>query len=185
MTEKTSSEQSSFSLVAPWVAGTIGIIEIILGFIALGMSFAVGAASVWVGGFLFIGAAILRLARAFKAGGSGAIWWNVVSAIIYAILGAMMIANPIVAMTSFTLVIGWFLVFGGVFRLFASMKVGSVPGKGWLVFNSIITLFLGIIIVATFPQSATWFLGTVIACELIFSGWAMFLIALATNKNRK
>ena len=184
MTEKTSSEDPRFSILTPWVAGTIGIVEIILGIIALSIPFALGAASMWVIGILFVAAALLRLFRVFKTNTSASRWWNLVSAIIYAIVGVLAILNPILAMASFTLGIGWFLVFGGIFRLFASMRVGKVPGKGWLIFNSIITLGLGIIIVATFPQSAAWFLGTVIACELIFSGWAMFFVAFASGKNK-
>lgn len=163
-----------------WVFITVGIIEIILGCAALGIALFVGTAIVWLLGVLFLVAMVVNLYQAFTAPHYRL--WNLFSGLVYGLLGVLFLWYPFTALLSLTMLIGWLLVIGGAIRLVMSAKTKN----GWLVFNGIITLLLGIMIVATLPESATWVLGTFVAVDLIFSGWALIgMGGIISSMNRK
>ena len=54
-------------------------------------------------------------------------------------------------------------------------------GWGWLVFAGIVSLALGTMIFFQWPESALWFIGLMIAIEMIFHGWAYVMLALAVK----
>ena len=168
-----------------WGLAIIGAIELILGVIALSIPFALGITSIWLLGCFMVIAALLRFYRMIRTWSEPrSRWWNLISGIIYALLGGATVFFPLPTLVSLTLFIGWFLICGGIFRL-VTASVPGVIGRGWLIFNAIITLLLGITIVWTFPGSAEWFLGTLIACELIFSGCSMFFVAIGASTRSK
>ena len=49
----------------------------------------------------------------------------------------------------------------------------------------IITLILGLMVIFGWPESTAWFIGTLIAVELIFSGWTLLLYAFSGNSARR
>lgn len=48
-----------------------------------------------------------------------------------------------------------------------------------MVASGVLSLLLGIFIYVQLPQAATWVLGTFLAIELIFQGWAYVFLARA------
>ena len=60
----------------------------------------------------------------------------------------------------------------------------TIPHKGLLLFNGIITLILGILIWAEWPFSGLWVIGTLVGIDAIFTGWTWILLSLKA-KNLK
>lgn len=132
--------------------------------IALVLPFIVGGAFVMVLGVIFLVAMVLNFYQVFTVPHYR--MWNLISAIFYGIAGVLFIAEPLAALFTLTFLIGWLLVIGGIIRLVMSFRAKS----GWMAFNGIITLILGILIIATMPNAMTWVIGTFIGIELIFTG---------------
>lgn len=160
--------------VAPISPGThkclfiiIGFIELILGGVSLFLAFQVGEAIVWLLATFFLIIAGANFYQAFTSPHYRL--WNFFSAIIYGLLAVLFFLRPVDALISLTILVGTLLIIGGVVRLIMSAKTKN----GWLVFNGIITLLLGLMIIITIPRSAAWVLGTFVAVDLIFSGWAL------------
>ena len=84
-----------------------------------------------------------------------------------------------------TLIIGWGLVIAAVFQGAIWLQTRSLPASGWRLFNVIITLILGLMVIFGWPESTAWFVGTLIAVELIFSGWTLLLYAFSGNSARR
>jgi uncharacterized membrane protein HdeD (DUF308 family) len=51
------------------------------------------------------------------------------------------------------------------------------------VLGGIITLLLGLMILARWPSSALWVIGLFLAIELIVNGWTQILVAVAARRS--
>ena len=64
--------------------------------------------------------------------------------------------------------------------LFTS-RIRRVQHAGWVLFDGIVTLILGIFIWAQWPPSSVWVIGTLVGISLIFSGISRFMLSLAVR----
>ena len=148
--------------------GILGVIELFLGFIALASPWIVGASFIWVIGIMLMVLAVVRLIQVFTVPSSRG--WNLVTAILYGIAGWFLFRDPNISLAITTLI--W-------------LQTRSLPASGWRLFNVIITLILGFMVIFGWPESTAWFVGTLIAVELIFSGWTLLLYAFSGNSARR
>ena len=162
--------------------GILGVIELFLGFIALASPWLVGACCIWVIGCMLRVLAVIRLVQVFTVPASRG--WNLVMAILYAIVGWFLFRDPNISLAITTLIIGWGLVIAAVFQGALWLQTRSLPASGWRLFNVIITLILGLMVIFGWPESSAWFIGTLVAVELIFSGWTLLLYAFSGRSGR-
>src|SRR5262249_39372703 len=93
-------------------------------------------------------------------------------------LGAVMVWGPVVAAEILTLLMGAFFLVAGLFQLITPFVV-SLPDWGWHALNGVITLLLGILILAQWPVSGLWVIGLFVGIELIFYGGPWIVLALS------
>lgn len=166
-----------------WIVA-LGVVFLLAGFIALGSAVAATASAVMVIGIMMImgGAAEIAAAFSVKGWGKFAVW--MLLGLLYVGAGIIALMNPFAAATILTLMLGAALVAGGVLRIFLafSMKSAGKPW-GWVVLSGLVTLLLGIMIIAKWPASSFFVLGMFLGIDLIFigSGWVTMGLAL---KNR-
>ncbi|MEG0333722.1 MAG: DUF308 domain-containing protein [Akkermansia sp.] len=180
MTESTQQQQAPYTHKHLWILGILAVLQLLFGVIALSMPLMTGAVSMLVLGIIFIAGALVSIYQCFAVKGFRI--WNFVATILYAIVGIYILQNMQMALLSVTLLIGWIFIAGGILRLVTSYKMRGTPGNGWRLFNSIITLLLGSMVIFQWPESSVWLIGTLIAVELIFSGWATLFFSLSAKK---
>lgn len=165
------------TLGSPWLAGILALLEIVLGFILLGFPYLLGISTVWVCGFVLVFAGILRLVQGIgHRRGRG---WNLLAAVLYLLIGALALFRPALSMEWWTLLIGMSLLAGGVLRLLVAFSMWNQGGRFWRFFNAIVSLVLGGMICWGWPGSSVWLIGTLIAVEMVFSGWTLLFMAIA------
>ena len=160
----------------------LGILLIVLGTTALGASVAMTIASVMLFGWLLIIGGVLEAIHAFwRVRGWGGVFIDLLSGILYVVVGFMMVANPGVAAVTLTLLIALFLMLGGIFRIVVALML-QFPHRGWLVLHGLINLLLGIAIWRQWPLSGLWVIGLFIGIDMIFNGWSLVMLGLAARK---
>ena len=107
------------------------------------------------------------------------------TAILYGIAGWFLFRDPNIYLAITTHIIRWGLVIADVYQVTICLPTHSLPASGWRLFNVIITLILGLMVIFGWPESTAWFVGTLIAVELIFSGWTLLLYAFSGNSARR
>ena len=167
---------------SPWLAAVLAVLELVLGFAMLSFPYLLGASAVWVGGFVFVVLGVLHLVHVFTRSENR--WWSLLSAVIFLVLGGMLLILPVQSMEAITLVIGIALLTGGVLRLLVAFSMFREVGSAWRFFNAFISIVLGGMVLWTWPASSLWFIGTVIAVEMIFSGWSLLFLALTPQQSR-
>ena len=90
-----------------------------------------------------------------------------------------MVVQPGMALASLTLVLAIYFLVDGLVMLFAAFSVKPARGWGWLLFNGIITLLLGLLIFGQWPLSGAWAIGILVGVRLLFAG--MTMIALGSS----
>ena len=160
-----------------WLVALLAIAELILGFVLLSFPYLLGASAVWVAGFVLLAVALMRLIQVFTRPGYR--MWNLLAMAIYLCLGLAFIMRTGVSVSVITLAIGIALLVGGVLRLGVAFSLRSEQGSAWRFFNAIVSIILGGIVTWSWPDSSFWLLGTIIAVEMIFSGWTLLFLALA------
>jgi uncharacterized membrane protein HdeD (DUF308 family) len=159
----------------------LGIVQILLGTIALGESFLMTIFSVVMLGWLLIIGGVSSIFHAFMEREWGGFVIDLLTGLLYGIVGLMVITSPVEGAVTLTLVISMFLIVGGIFRIVESL-VGALPHRGWVLFNGVITLVLGIMIWRQWPSSSMWVIGMFVGIEMLLYGWSLVMLALAAKK---
>lgn len=156
-----------------------GIALVILGVIGLGAVTMLSLASaIWFGAMILVGG-IVVLVDAFRHQGWKSCVLHILIGLLYVAIGLMTFVNPLLATASLTLLAGAALVATGVLRLVVAFQNRELPAWGWIAFSGALSLLLGGMILAQWPGSSLWVLGTFLAIELIFQGWATIALARA------
>lgn len=116
-------------------------------------------------------------------------WWHqwsgfflhLAMGILYLIVGSLLFTKPVAASVYLTLLLGVFYTLVGIFRISYSLLVRA-PQWGWNLFNGIISLLIGFLIMASWPASSLYIIGLFVGIDLLFCGWAYIIAALAGRK---
>ncbi len=162
---------------SPWWVALLALLELVLGFVLLSFPALLGASAIWVAGFVLMAVALLRLVEVFTVPGKRL--WNLLAFCVYLVLGILMVIWTDFSLEAWTLAIGLALLIGGALRLGVAVSLTRQPGSAWRYFNAIVSLILGAMVCWGWPESSLWLIGTLIAVEMIFSGWTLLFLALA------
>ena len=160
----------------------LGIAMMILGFIALSdQVVATATVATFIGIILLFGCAF-SLVKLFTIHGWKSHFWYIFVAVAYGFAGYIFIARPFAAAIAFTLVLGWVILIGGIFRTFLAFKLRHNRGVGWVLFSAIVSIILGGLIISQWPGTGLYILGLFLGIELIFAGAGWLGLALSSSK---
>jgi uncharacterized membrane protein HdeD (DUF308 family) len=159
----------------------LGIAELLLGVIGLGVVGLVTLVSVIFFGWLLILSGVVHLVRAFRTRGWEGVALQLLIGILQVAVGVLILAHPATGAASLTLLLAALFLVSGLFRIgFAVMT--RIHGWGWQVLSGLIAFVLGMLISAGWPASSMWVIGTFISIDLIFGGWSFIMLALAARQ---
>ena len=163
----------------------LGIVSLILGVIGLGMTAALTIVSVIFFGALLLVGGVIQLIDAFRHSGWKSTFWHVLIALLYLVGGIILVGDPVGGSVALTLVVAAMLVASGIFRAVMAFQAKGVAGWGWLLFGAILSIVLGLMILASWPVSGLWVIGLFVAIELIINGWSCVIMALVGRRVAK
>jgi uncharacterized membrane protein HdeD (DUF308 family) len=132
-------------------------------------------------GWLFLLSGIVGLASMFLAQNVQAFLWSLLTAALSLFVGVILLWHPTEGAVSLTLVLIAFFIVEGVFQIVASLSYREVfpDSWGWMLASGIADLILAALIIEGWPSTATWALGLIVGVNLITSGAAIIMVALA------
>jgi uncharacterized membrane protein HdeD (DUF308 family) len=155
---------------------------ILAGILALLVPAMTGVAVTLVIGWLLIVSGVLHLGFAWRAGGSGAVVWEILLAAVYGAIGFYLLANPVLGLETITLTLAVYLVCEGALEFVLAAVLRPLPGNGWLLFDGIVTLLLAVLIWRGWPMSSTWVVGTLVGISMFFSGLTRLMLSVAVRR---
>jgi uncharacterized membrane protein HdeD (DUF308 family) len=161
-----------------WILA-LGIVYVVAGCIALGSVMMATVASVLIVGVMMIVAGVAEIFNAFQLKGwGGFLVWLLLGA-LYIVAGFITFENPLFAAALLTLLLGASLVASGIVRIILAFSMKREQPWIWLLLSSIVTLLLGLLILAHWPISSVYVLGIFLGLDLIMAGAGWIGLSLA------
>lgn len=157
----------------------LGLALLVLGLIALTLSFATTLATVLFLGMLLLISGGFEIGNAFHHHEKNDFWLHLFTGILDLMVGALLVAFPGAGAASITLVLALLFLVGGPVRAIVAVT-SRLPNWGWAVASGVIDLVLGLLLLLSWPASSLWLLGTIVGIALLFRGvwWASYAISL-------
>lgn len=158
----------------------LGVLLLILGLVALGSSVFMTLATMVLVGWLLIVGGVVEAAHACSCKGWGGFFVDLLTGLLYVVVGFMVVANPGATALALTLLIAMFLVFGGIFRIAVAVVV-RFQNWIWLLLHGVVNLLLGIAIWRQWPLSGLWVIGLFVGIDMVLNGWTLVMLGLAAK----
>ncbi|MGW0911120.1 HdeD family acid-resistance protein [Streptomyces sp. NPDC002784] len=147
----------------------LGVILVVAGLVGLVYTAAATLTSMLLFGWLLLIGGAVGLLHAIQARGSNFFWLGVVVAALNIAAGVVIITKPEAAAEALTMFAALLFLTGGVFRLVGSAVVRG-PQFGWTLIQGAFDLLLGILVLASWPSSSKYVIGTFFSLALLFDG---------------
>jgi uncharacterized membrane protein HdeD (DUF308 family) len=163
----------------------LGVIQIIVGILAIMAPLVTGiATTLLVGGFLVV-AGFMRVIGAFKAGSFGRGLLAFLAGVLAVVAGFLMLARPGLGLATLTLMLAAFLFATGISEIILAFHVRPEKGWGWMVFDGVIAILLGLLIGWQWPVSGMWAVGTLVGIHILINGWTGIMVGIGARSAAK
>ena len=160
----------------------LGVLTVILGFLAMMAPMMTGMTVAVMIGFLLIMAGIARSIFAFKAKSWGKGIVVFLLGLLTLIVGFYMVTRPAVAAVSLTLFLAAYFIVDGIFEIIEAFDLKPIDGWAWMLIGGIVSILLGFMIWRQWPVSGAWAIGILVGIKLVFAGMEMAMLGLAGRK---
>lgn len=176
---------SSFSNKSGWFL-LWGIALVILGTAAISAAtFTTLLTVVMLGALILLSGIVITLDTfLFWTGKWSGFALHLMMGILYLGVGTLMLKTPILTSESITLLLGIFYVLVGASRTTSAVAM-QLPRWKWALFNGIIALALGILILSEWPGSSLFIIGLFVGIDIFFCGWTFIMMGLAARAMRR
>ncbi len=158
-----------------------GVVSVILGAIAIILPPLASVTMTYLVGILLLLGAVAYVTEAISRGSTPHRIWSLILAVLYVIGGVWFIVNPVKGTITLTIALVVFFLVVGAFRIaigFAGRGQG-LPNAGWTIVSGALSVVIAVLVWGELPSSAAWAIGLLVGIELLFSGLALIVTALA------
>lgn len=159
----------------------LGVLMVLAGLAALGATVTATLATVWFLGAVLLAAGVVDIVSAFTSWKWRGFGLSLINGILAAVVGGLLMSRPAVGAGVLTLILALMLLATGISRILFSASE-RFPRWGWSFASGILAVVLGGLVLAQFPTSAFWFLGLVVAVELLSRGTIWITLAFALHR---
>ena len=159
---------------------TFGIFLMILGTVCIGKAQTATTFSILALGWVLAISGVVWLVSALQAWNWGGFFVYLLNAIIRGVTWYLLIRHPDAGAEGVTLLLASLFIVGGLFRA-AGASVMQFPRWGWTAFAGLVSVALGVYLLASWTAASTYFVGLAIGIDLIFDGAALIGFAGAIH----
>lgn len=162
-----------------------GILLAVLGIAALILPPLASLAMTIFLGWMFLVSGIAGLIVTYWARATPGFWWSLISAALAVLAGMLLLARPMQAVLTLTIVLGaYFLAEGVTTIMYALEHRRELSGRwSWLLIAGLVDIAIAFMVITGLPSSAEWAIGVLVGINLLFGGATLIGMALAARKS--
>jgi uncharacterized membrane protein HdeD (DUF308 family) len=162
-----------------------GILLAVLGIAALIVPPLASLAIAIVLGWMFLISGIGGLIVTYWARSTPGFWWSLISAGLAVLAGMLLLARPMQAVLTLTIVLGaYFLAEGVATIMYALEHRRELSGRwSWLLISGLVDIAISFMVITGLPSSADWAIGILVGINLLFGGATLIGMALAARNS--
>jgi uncharacterized membrane protein HdeD (DUF308 family) len=149
-----------------------GILLTVLGAVCVVKSQTATTFSILALGWVLAISGVLWLVNSVWAFSWHGFFLYLLNAIIRGVTGYLLIRHPDAGAAGVTMLLAFLFIVGGLFRGVGAGVI-QFPRWGWTVSAGLVSVVLGVYLLATWPTASTYFIGLAIGIDLIFDGAAL------------
>ena len=161
----------------------MGILTAVLGVFLIAYPLATAAITTVLLGWVLIFVGIAQFVFALHSQTVGNFFLKVLLGVLYGIIGIVLAFFPLSGVAALTVFIGTLLLVYGVVAIVAAFQLRPVQGWGWFLFDAIVTLGVAVLILAKWPSSSAWAIGTLIGVAVLMGGISRIMIATRIRRD--
>ena len=147
-----------------------GILLIIAGVLAVLMPEIAALATTLVFAWLLILGGVSEIAYSVHTRKEIGFGWKLASGIVTLLLGIAIVLFPLAGVASLGLLVGSFLLVGGVARTVLAVHSRGRRGWGWILFDGLLSIVLAVLIAIGWPRSSVPVIGVLSGLWLLTTG---------------
>lgn len=155
----------------------IGIFMAAVGALAIVFPFATSLTANFMVGWVFVFMGGLTIATSFAVTGTGPFFSVLLLGLLTLAAGVFLLTNPGQGLLILTLIVAIIFMFEGAYYLMAAFDLRPEDGWGWLLFSGVISIAVGLMIVAKLQGASLVILGIMIGVNFLSSGISMIMIS--------
>ncbi|MEV6578839.1 DUF308 domain-containing protein [Streptomyces sp. NPDC051582] len=166
----------SFGLLA-----ALGVLLVAAGLVGLFYAAFATLTTMFLFGWLLLAGGLVGLVQAFQSRRSNHFWLAVVVAAINIAAGFVILRRPEASAEALTMFAALLFLVGGLFRL-----VGGLVVRGTNLWVNLVQgafgILLGFLVLASWPSSSLYVIGTFFSLALLFDGLSLILLGMSARR---
>jgi uncharacterized membrane protein HdeD (DUF308 family) len=138
------------------------------------------ATTMFLGWLVLLGSAF-QVASAIQTRKMGGFAWRLILGLLYGVAGLWLLARPLQGVLSLARALAMILLASGFFQAIHAFQIKPAKAWCWHLFDGLVSLLLGVFILAHWPFDAPWVLGTYAGIALVFRGLAITSFACSAR----
>jgi len=155
----------------------MGVLTALLGLFLIAYPLAAAAITTLLLGWVLIFVGIAQFVFALHSHTVGNFFLKVFLGLLYGIAGVALAFFPLAGVAALTVILGSLLVVYGFAAAVAAFQMRPAYGWGWFLFDGVATFLAGILILAKWPSSSLWAIGTLAGVAVLMGGISRIMIA--------
>ncbi len=161
---------------------TLGIVMIIAGAGAIAFPyFSTLGVTVCVGVMLIIAGLAQGIGAFSQAKWTGTLLGLIIAA-LWLFAGGYLLVRPLEGVFILTVFLAMIFLIDGILKVNVSFRIRPKAGWGWIFFDAIASVVLGVLLWWQLPSSALWALGIIAGVRVIVSGWTLLIVPIAVGR---
>jgi uncharacterized membrane protein HdeD (DUF308 family) len=160
----------------------IGILLVVLGMFAIVFPLFASLAVVKFAGWMLVIGAFFIFGSAFMIHDIGGTIVRILWSIAALIAGVILLVNTDGSVGFLTAVLAVYFILMGVVKLAVAGSRRGQDGAGWVAVNGILSLIIGLIIIADLSNTKDWAIGLLIGIDFVFAGFMLITIGTSAKQ---
>jgi uncharacterized membrane protein HdeD (DUF308 family) len=155
----------------------MGVLTAVLGVFLIAYPLATATLTTLLIGWVLIFVGIAHFIFALHSQSIGKFFMKVFLGVLYGIAGIALAFFPLQGVVQLTGLLGTLLLLYAVIETVAAFQARPVEGWGWFLFDAAVSFLMGLLILARWPSSSLWAIGTLVGVSVLMGGISRILIA--------
>lgn len=155
----------------------MGVITAALGVFLIAYPLATATITALLFGWVLIFVGIAQFVFALHSQTAGKFFLKVLLGVLYGICGIALAFFPIAGVAALTVLLGTLLLIYAGVAAATAFQMRPLEGWGWYLFDAAASLLMGMLILARWPSSSVWAIGTLVGVSVLMGGISRIMIA--------
>lgn len=147
-----------------------GVLLIASGLLAVAMPFMAAFATALLFAWLLIVGGISEVAYAIHTRHERGFGWKFAGGLLTLALGVLVLLAPLAGAASLGLLVGAFLLMGGLARTVLAVTLRPGHGWGWVLTDGLLSIVVALLVAAGWPEYSIAFIGVLTGLWLLWAG---------------